>query len=193
MPRVPSEPTMTPRRSSPIGSGLEVPSTTTSPSAVTTSTARTWFTVVPSARQWRPPRVVGHVPTDRADRLGGRVGDEIQAQRSREGAQVLVDDTRLRPHHTVLDIDFPDPVHPGGDHQERLAGGHDPSGQPGSRASGDDRHPMPGGEANDGDDILRAGREGDKAGLAADEPRIFAEHVQIERIGRHLPRAQLLT
>ena len=62
MPRVPSEPTMTPRRSSPIGSGLGLPSTTTSPSAVTTSTPRTWFTVVPSARQWRPPELLATFP-----------------------------------------------------------------------------------------------------------------------------------
>jgi len=47
MPRVPSLPTITPRRSSPDGSGSRPPSTVTVPSGSTTSSASTWALVTP--------------------------------------------------------------------------------------------------------------------------------------------------
>ena len=61
-PRVPSPPTMNPRRSYPGGSGAAPPTVSTSPSGSTISTPRMCCEVTPDARQWGPPALVATLP-----------------------------------------------------------------------------------------------------------------------------------
>ncbi len=62
IPSVPSDPTTTPRRSSPANSGASDPTRTTSPFGSTTSSASTWAEVTPYARQCGPPAFVFTLP-----------------------------------------------------------------------------------------------------------------------------------
>ena len=62
IPHIPSLPTNAPRRSYPVGSGSSPPSTATLPSGSTTSTARMWLDVTPSARQCGPPELFATLP-----------------------------------------------------------------------------------------------------------------------------------
>ena len=62
MPRVPSEPRNTPRRSGPSCSPVSLPSVTTEPSASTTSIDSTWLVVKPYLRQCAPPEFSATLP-----------------------------------------------------------------------------------------------------------------------------------
>jgi hypothetical protein len=62
MPRVPSEPSTTARRSGPTWSRPSPPSVTTLPSGVTNVTPYTWLVVNPYFRQWAPPEFSATLP-----------------------------------------------------------------------------------------------------------------------------------
>ena len=62
MPSVPSEPTSSPRRSTPGASGTRLPRRTMRPSDSTTSSARMWFTVEPWASVCGPPELFAMFP-----------------------------------------------------------------------------------------------------------------------------------
>ncbi|CAB5026513.1 unannotated protein [freshwater metagenome] len=62
IPNMPSLPMNAPRRSRPIGSGSSPPSTTSEPSDRTTSQAKIWLDVTPSARQCGPPELFATFP-----------------------------------------------------------------------------------------------------------------------------------
>ena len=62
MPRVPSEPTITPARSYPGRSWTTPPSQSRSPRPVTTSTPRTWLTALPYLSACGPPALVAALP-----------------------------------------------------------------------------------------------------------------------------------
>ena len=141
-PRVPSEPTTTPRRSRPIGSGAGEPNITTSPSAVTISTASTWLTVEPSARQCGPPELLATFPPMVQAAWEDGSGAKCRPSGVGVSGEIEVDHTGADPCCPVLGVHLVDAVHPGEHDQHRRVRRHRTARQPGPGTPRDDRYPV---------------------------------------------------
>ncbi len=151
--RVPSDPTSMPRRSSPISSGAAEPTMITEPSASTTSSASTWLTVEPSARQWGPPELLATFPPIVQAACDEGSGAKCRPSVGGRPGQVEVDDTRAHPGRPVDGVDFVDSVHAGGGENDATVERHRSRRQTGSGSAGDDRDAVAVGDAHHGLDF----------------------------------------
>ena len=160
---MPSLPTNTPRRSSPSGSGSSPPSVATVPSGRTTSRARMWALVTPSARQWGPPELLATLPP--IEHVCWLLGSGAKWRSSANTArrEVEVEHARLDPRPSAGAVDGQDAVHLGGRDHHRALGRYGTTGQAGARAAGDERHAVAHGD--------RARRPGRPASTAGSTPR----------------------
>ena len=158
-PTVPSEPTITARRSGPTWSNESPPTVTTLPSAHTIVSPRTWLVVKPYFRQCAPPEFSATLPADRADDLARRVGCVVQVVGGHRGGDAEVGHPRLDDRALVLRVDGEDRAHPGQPDDDPVGDGQRTAGQAGPRTAGDERDPFPGADPHDRRNLLRARRQ----------------------------------
>src|SRR5439155_22118401 len=87
----------------------------------------------------RPAGVRVHVAADRADLLGRRIRRVREPGRPQGVAEVEVEDTRLDPREPVLGSYLEDPVHLGGDDDDRVRDRRRTAGQSGPAPAWHDR------------------------------------------------------
>ena len=125
------------------------------------------------------------VAADRADLLRGGIGRVRESGRRERGCEIEVEDAGLDPRQAVFRAHLEDPVHLGGDDDERVADRRGAAGKAGAAAARDHRQVVVGRDAHARGHVLGAPREHDEPGRALRRARRRARRAERERVGEH--------
>ena len=139
------------------------------------------------AERVRTGRVAGHVAADRAGGRRARIGRVVQPCRGGLGVDAGGDGARLRMDAQRLGFDAEDPVEAGEAEDDAAVRRRGTGRVPGARATGDDRDPVDGADADDPGDLL--GRSGEHDGIR--EVALAGGTPGVVRVGGEIRRARV--
>ena len=191
IPSVPSEPTITPRRSGPVR--IERLAAELDDLAVGEDERQAGDVVCREAvlEAVRAAGVLGDVAADRADLLARRVG-RVEEAVGRDGPRdVEVRDARLDDDALALEVDLEDPVHARERDDDAAGDRRRAAGEPGARAARDERHALAVAGAEHGLHVLRRAGQDDELGHRAmpGEPVALVD-AELLRLGDDVLRAR---